>query len=174
MQRDLELLESLGDKVILRCYQWTAGWISYGYFQNQPEAEKEFPAEGLRFVRRPTGGGVVDHRNDFTYSLLAPKKHPLSLLPRVECYQRVHEIIQEALTLEKLSSTMAAKEEGGGSSCFVHPVPGDIIDPHTSRKIAGAAQRRTRLGLLHQGSILIPEMKVSSLVSAFSSSRLIS
>ena len=35
--------------------------------------------------------------------------------------------------------------------CFANPVSADVMID--SRKIAGAAQRRTRAGLLHQGSI---------------------
>jgi lipoate-protein ligase A len=35
--------------------------------------------------------------------------------------------------------------------CFANPVSADVMID--SRKVAGAAQRRTRAGLLHQGSI---------------------
>ncbi|MFN2477371.1 MAG: hypothetical protein ABR526_13640, partial [Chthoniobacterales bacterium] len=36
-------------------------------------------------------------------------------------------------------------------ACFANPVESDVMA--NGRKIAGAAQRRTRAGLLHQGSI---------------------
>jgi lipoate-protein ligase A len=36
-------------------------------------------------------------------------------------------------------------------ACFMNPVRADVLID--GRKIAGAAQRRTRQGLLHQGSI---------------------
>jgi lipoate-protein ligase A len=36
-------------------------------------------------------------------------------------------------------------------SCFANPVRADVMV--NGRKVAGAAQRRTRAGLLHQGSI---------------------
>ena len=36
-------------------------------------------------------------------------------------------------------------------ACFANPVVSDVIE--SGRKIAGAAQRKTRSGLLHQGSI---------------------
>jgi lipoate-protein ligase A len=36
-------------------------------------------------------------------------------------------------------------------ACFANPVIADVIE--NGRKIAGAAQRKTRTGLLHQGSI---------------------
>jgi lipoate-protein ligase A len=37
------------------------------------------------------------------------------------------------------------------NACFANPVAADVL--LEGRKIAGAAQRRTRTGLLHQGSI---------------------
>jgi lipoate-protein ligase A len=39
----------------------------------------------------------------------------------------------------------------GGYDCFANPVRADVMAD--GRKIAGAAQRRTRRGLLQQGSI---------------------
>ena len=40
-------------------------------------------------------------------------------------------------------------------ACFAKPVRFDIIA--AERKLSGAAQRRTREGMLHQGSILLPD-----------------
>jgi len=42
------------------------------------------------------------------------------------------------------------------SSCFEKPVAWDLID-RRRQKVAGAGQRRTRKGLLHQGSIMLAE-----------------
>ncbi len=41
-------------------------------------------------------------------------------------------------------------------ACFANPVRDDLI--FRGRKIAGAAQRRTRGGFLHQGSIQLPDL----------------
>jgi lipoate-protein ligase A len=43
-------------------------------------------------------------------------------------------------------------DDGDGSVCFNNPVAFDLADTH-GVKVAGAGQRRTRHGLLHQGSI---------------------
>jgi len=40
-----------------------------------------------------------------------------------------------------------------GYECFQSPVPGDIVA--NGRKLAGAAQRRSKWGLLHQGAIAV-------------------
>jgi lipoate-protein ligase A len=45
-------------------------------------------------------------------------------------------------------------EETGGALCFQNPVEHDVMDCD-GRKLAGAGQRRTRFGLLHQGSVAV-------------------
>ncbi|MDP0491354.1 MAG: hypothetical protein Q7Q71_09925 [Verrucomicrobiota bacterium JB023] len=152
MARDVALLASLGEEVILRTYLWAGPWVSYGYFQSAEEASSHFP--DVPAVRRPTGGGLVDHRCDFTYSLFFPKTHPFSRQERARSYALVHASLLPALREHGLRARLIEQEEGGGPACFAHPVPGDIVDEQ-GRKLAGAAQRRTRDGLLHQGSLLI-------------------
>ncbi|MDQ8190636.1 lipoyl protein ligase domain-containing protein [Roseibacillus persicicus] len=154
MQRDLDLLETLGDEPLLRFYQWSGNWASYGYFQSEADAIAHFPNADLHFVKRPTGGGIVDHREDLTYTLLIPKGHPLDVVKRPECYRMIHQCLQAALMTQGVDSRLLDQEEGSGPACFVHPVPGDLVDCRNGLKVAGAAQRRTRQGLLHQGSIL--------------------
>jgi hypothetical protein len=38
--------------------------------------------------------------------------------------------------------------------CFTRPELYDVLNPETGKKIAGAAQKRTKNGLLFQGSVL--------------------
>ncbi|MGJ8726301.1 MAG: lipoyl protein ligase domain-containing protein [Roseibacillus sp.] len=167
MERDLDLLEGLQEGPILRLYLWAGDWVSYGFFQTEEEASTHFPNKELQFVKRPTGGGIVDHRQDLTYTLLVPKAHPLAKTSRARSYQRIHHIIHLALTSAGIENLLVTQEIGESPACFEHPVPGDIIDPQTRRKIAGAAQRRTRHGLLHQGSILAPKLSPTILTEAF-------
>ncbi len=168
MQRDLDLLEILEEHLILRIYYWIDDWASYGYFQTEAQAQAYFFNEDLQFVQRPTGGGFVDHRHDLTYTLLIPKSHYLAKLSRTECYYKVHRVVQVALASHNIESILLGKEQGSSPACFTHPVPGDVVDP-SGKKIAGAAQRRTRLGLLHQGSIIAPKLTASALINAFES-----
>lgn len=168
MRRDLDLLENLQDEITLRIYRWAGDWASYGYFQSATEAAAHFAGEALQYVQRPTGGGIVDHRQDLTYTLLIPKSHPFAKLSRAESYLAIHGIIQAALTLSEIPCSLIEHEAGEGAACFAHPVPGDLIDPQTHKKLAGAAQRRTRYGLLHQGSILAPNLDAAHLEQAFS------
>jgi lipoate-protein ligase A len=52
----------------------------------------------------------------------------------------------------ELTPTAHAAES---EACFQKPVRFDIVA--AERKLSGAAQRRTREGMLHQGSILLPD-----------------
>src|ERR1700691_1284225 len=74
-----------------RCCDCTAGRdppASFGYFQKYADVE---PATSLRpLIRRPTGGGIVPHDADWTYSLAFPPGHDWHGLAAVESYQRVH------------------------------------------------------------------------------------
>lgn len=60
-----------------------------------------------------------------------------------------------ALAIQSIDSSVrlsGGANETGASCCFVNPVEHDLIDG-SGRKIAGAGQRRTKWGLLHQGSV---------------------
>jgi lipoate-protein ligase A len=45
----------------------------------------------------------------------------------------------------------------GQEQCFIAPVRNDLLA--NGRKIAGGAQRRTKRGLLHQGSIQVADIR---------------
>ena len=48
---------------------------------------------------------------------------------------------------------MIGDEGDGGAACFSNPVAYDLTNM-SGDKVAGAGQRRTRHGLLHQGSLI--------------------
>jgi len=150
MAVDEWLLETVREPV-LRVYRWQAGWGSLGYFGSLAEARKNFPE--LTWVRRWTGGGTVDHRADWTYTLVVPVEEPLATARGAESYRILHAALAEILPMEGLDARLAdGSLETGAASCFENPVCHDLVDG-TGRKLAGAGQRRTRRGLLHQGSV---------------------
>lgn len=136
---------------VLRVYRWAGDWASIGYFSKVAGAFAAFP--NLNLVRRWTGGGIVDHRADWTYTLVAPAGEPLAGWRGAESYRCIHSVLAATLATEFLSvSSSAGGEETGAVLCFENPVSHDLIDSD-GRKIAGAGQRRSRSGLLHQGSV---------------------
>jgi len=135
---------------VLRFYGWTAPAASFGYFQKYAEIARMTPLRPL--VRRPTGGGLVPHGADWTYSLTFPPAHEWYLLSATDSYRRVHEWIRAALARLNLATELA--------SVCRKALPGQCFQGHEmfdllcgGQKIAGAAQRRTRDGLLMQGSL---------------------
>jgi len=138
----------------LRIYRWSRPAVSLGYFSLFHEAERI--ACGRELVRRWTGGGLVEHGNDITYTLLVPRDAAFFQFSPLDSYRLIHEQIARWLKSEDLETDVFVDETTNerASACFVQPVQYDIV-AH-GLKIAGAAQRRTRWGLLHQGSIQLP------------------
>ncbi|MFM8654295.1 MAG: biotin/lipoate A/B protein ligase family protein, partial [Verrucomicrobiota bacterium] len=107
------------------------------------------------FVRRYTGGGLVEHGRDLTYTLVLPADHPLTAAGTLPSYRAIHEGVASALQAAGVECQLAtAQPKKDHASCFLKPVPADVLDSKGA-KLAGAAQRRTKQGCLHQGSILL-------------------
>lgn len=135
----------------LRVYKWKAGWGSYGYFVKDSEAAAALG--DLKRVRRWTGGGIVNHTTDWTYTLLFPGRDGLAGLRGPGCYCVIHKALATALQQLGYDVRLAgASDPARGGECFINPVEHDIVDTE-GKKLAGAGQRRTLAGLLHQGSL---------------------
>ncbi len=144
-------------KPVLRFYDWIEPAATFGYFQRYREVELLTALRPL--IRRPTAGGIVPHDADWTYSLAFPVGHEWYCLKAVESYRRVHEWLKSAfarLNVETEVAPCCVKSAPG--QCFVGHEQYDLL--WQGRKIAGAAQRRTRLGLLIQGSVQPPPVRL--------------
>jgi lipoate-protein ligase A len=148
----LEAAMGLGQPV-LRLYGWNQPAATFGYFQKHAEIARLTPLRPL--IRRPTGGGLVPHDADWTYSLAFPPGHPWHELRATESYCRVHQWVQAAMAALGVPTSLApeARSEVPGC-CFAGAERFDVL--LQDRKLAGAAQRRNRDGLLIQGSIQPP------------------
>lgn len=142
----------------LRVYGWKERALSLGYFSRYAEAEPA--AAGRAMVRRWTGGGLVEHGDDITYTIIVPRDAAFFQQTPLESYRMIHEAIAEWLRASGILAHVAptSAEERSGA-CFAAHVRYDIVGGNA--KLAGAAQRRTRWGLLHQGSILLPRKTAS-------------
>lgn len=135
---------------LLRIYQWDGDWASVGYFGKIEEARRAISQ--VTWVRRWTGGGMVDHRADWTYSLVVPHGEKLATVRGAESYRWIHAALAEVLAGEGATVRLSdGQGETGAVLCFENPVTHDLIGAE-GHKLAGAGQRRTRHGLLHQGS----------------------
>jgi lipoate-protein ligase A len=135
---------------ILRFYRWRQPSLSFGYFGRYAEVAPE--ADRREIVRRWTGGGMVPHGDDLTYSVVIPSAHSLFQRSSIEIYSAVHDAICRALQASGVEAFLAKETTPKISeSCFANAVRADVMIG--DQKIAGAAHRRSRAGLLHQGSI---------------------
>ena len=155
MALDEALLEAMPrlQKPVLRFYGWTEPAATFGYFQKYAEVAAVTQLRPL--IRRPTGGGIVPHGADWTYSAVFPPGHEWYLLKAEESYQRIHDWLRLAFAELKIETELA--------SCCKKSLPGQCFVGHEKfdllwhgKKIAGAAQRRNKLGLLIQGSVQSP------------------
>lgn len=145
-----ETLLFTASRPLLHFYRWSEPSVSFGYFSRLSEAQAFAGRRAL--VRRWTGGGVVPHGDDLTYSLIIPSSDPAHAFSSREIYRRVHSVISRALSKSGVRAALAREDAPKTSdSCFANPVIADVMK--AGRKIAGAAQRKTRSGLLQQGSI---------------------
>jgi lipoate-protein ligase A len=160
MALDEALLENVArlGAPVLRFYGWTGPAATFGYFQNFSEVEKATPLRPL--IRRPTGGGIVPHDADWTYSFVAPPNHEWHSLKAEESYRRIHDWLRLAFAESKIATELAP--------CCKKSLPGQCFAGHEKfdllwrgKKIAGAAQRRNKSGLLIQGSVQPPAVSIS-------------
>ena len=138
---------------LLRFYSWTEPAATFGYFQKYDDVAA---ATDLRpLVRRCTGGGIVPHDNDWTYSLILPSGTDWFGLKAEESYRRAHEWVAAAFGRLQVSAELApCCDAATPGQCFSGYEKHDVL--MDGRKLAGAAQRRIRSGLLIQGSIQPP------------------
>jgi lipoate-protein ligase A len=150
----MERAPQLG-RPVLRFYGWTQPAATFGYFQ--PHAAIAVWTRLRPLIRRPTGGGLVPHDADWTYALAVPPAHEWYALSAAESYARVHEWVRDAFARLGVAGELApCCRKTAPGQCFAGYEQSDVL--WQGRKIAGAAQRRSRAGLLIQGSVQPPPL----------------
>lgn len=163
MQIDAELLEVASEKTcpVLHVYDWEGDCATYGYFV---DPGKYLNLDGvkkrnLNLARRPTGGGILFHVWDMAFSVVVPSCRPEFSLNTLDNYSFVNravlgavkEFIREHSDLTLTTEDFAAMDLQCQHFCMAKPTKYDLI--LDGKKVAGAAQRKTKGGFLHQGTI---------------------
>ena len=159
MALDEALAKSKPDAFCLRFFRWRGPGATFGYAQRIAEVERALPPELARAcTRRPTGGGVVPHVDDLTFSCVFPAA---GVLRPTDIYRRLHAAILAGLRgtvpdarLAEIGGRGAPRGPGGASQCFVEPVALDILT--AAGKILGGAIRRYGETVMYQGSLQLP------------------
>jgi lipoyl(octanoyl) transferase len=132
---------------VMRCYGWIRPSVSFGYFTPWRSVIERFADRDA--VRRWTGGGIVEHGNDFTYSVIIPGRNSPT---NAELYRFVHRALAELLREYGYPVEVSQfPDRRATNACFEKAVEFDL--KVCDEKIAGAAVRRSRKGVLLQGSI---------------------
>lgn len=158
MAHDLLLLQRYPDPCPrFRHYGWREPAFTFGLSQAIAEVRARLPEGRLDLCRRPSGGGVVDHRFDWTFMFIAPRGHPLCEADARASYQAVHRALADCLTAQGEPVVLQPPPEQAGAVmppgvCFERAEAYDVIRT-SGLKVAGAAQKRNKQGLLLQGSI---------------------
>jgi len=148
-----------GDRPRFRHYGWRGPAFTFGYSQKIADIRGLLPvAETPDLCRRPTGGGLVDHGEDWTYALVAPRGSALEEMRAVESYRTVHQALADALKRQNVPAELnqTPNSDAERSVCFKKAELHDLIHAGTGEKLAGAAQKRNKRGLLCQGSLWRP------------------
>ena len=147
------LLESPPDALVLRVYEWAGEACTFGYSQRYEDAKAACKA-GVAPVRRATGGGIVHHDGDVTFSLVFPWDRTCA--PET-IYKNIHRGMHQALKARGTVNGMwspKAKAPGIAASCFARAEKADLVDAD-DRKILGGALRKKGSKGLYQGSLRV-------------------
>jgi lipoate-protein ligase A len=140
----------------LRFYRWERPTASLGYSQTASRAaDLDFcRANGIDFVRRMTGGKLVLHYRELTYSLASSDTELFTDTLR-ESYRRISLGLVRGLEIMGLEAGLAASSPPdyvrGTMPCFAFPARDEV--EIGGLKIVGSAQKRTGAAFLQHGSM---------------------
>lgn len=159
MAIDEALMRRAGGEPVLRVYSWDVPSCSVGYFQDLADVTMRLKLreKGIPAVRRITGGGLVLHGDDVTFSLTV--KTPSEFMPAdvKSSYLKVNEALRAGLgallpDIDYADCKSVPSGRGKGDRvCFEAPACYDLLV--RGRKVVGASQRRIGGAALHQSSV---------------------
>ena len=157
MAVDEALLTAFGeeDLPIFRLYRWEEPSLSFGRFSQPMETVdmQRIRTENIPYARRITGGGILVHGDDISYSMVVPR----SFVRERGVRQSYRELCGFLIALyEQLGANAAFAHdlqlpESQSPICLAGTEAYDIMI--SSRKIGGNAQRHTQHAMLQHGTI---------------------
>jgi len=143
-------------RTTVRFYRWERQTVSLGYSQRVEEVlDYDYcRSHGIDVVRRITGGKLVLHWREITYSIVSSDTKVFSAT-LAESYKRISAALILGLKKIGLKARLAGPPPSsysrGNMPCFAYPARDEIeID---GRKIVGSAQKRVGEWFLQHGSI---------------------
>ncbi|HBB68348.1 MAG: hypothetical protein A2X28_08300 [Elusimicrobia bacterium GWA2_56_46] len=163
MAADEVLCDTLPSPHTLRFYNWSGPGVTFGYSQRIASVRAGIGPEkaALPLVRRPTGGGIVLHETDLTFSFIFHQ--PGVYFEPAGTYDRLHRAItggyaRAGIGFELLNEKTADyKTENPVMNCFSRPVNLDIL--YNGKKVLGGALRKFGDYMLYQASFQAPDAR---------------
>ncbi len=139
----------------IRFYRWNSPALSFGYFGKFADVANYAPRRNL--VRRWTGGGIVFHGDDLTYSIVIPANDPAFRESSMLIYEKIHCALCSALLANgeraELAPVAGVVDAGAaiidrGYSCFACC----IKEAYNSPQDGSASPRRPEMSILEMVS----------------------
>jgi lipoate-protein ligase A len=158
------LFQSLGEEpqTYIRFYSWERPTASLGYSQKIRKVVdvKYCQRNGIDIVRRMTGGKLVLHHNEVTYSLCSSDKQ-IFTSTLMDSYRLISEALMRGFERMGLKPCLADAPPDsyvkGNLPCFSYPARNEV--EVQGKKIVGSAQKREGSKFIQHGSIPLEEDK---------------
>ena len=140
----------------LRFYCWQRPTVSLGYSQKMRRVVdlKFCEEQGIDIVRRMTGGKLVLHHKEVTYSICSSDGETFSS-KLIDSYRLISEALMQGLRRMGLEPYLADAPPKsylrGNLPCFSYPARNEV--EVNGKKIIGSAQKRTGSRFIQHGSI---------------------
>jgi len=144
----------------LRFYRWERPTVSLGYSQDiRKVVDVEYcQKQGIDIVRRMTGGKLVLHHKEVTYSLCSSDRETFTST-LTDSYRLISQALMLGFEKMGLKSYLADAPPNsylrGNLPCFSYPARNEI--EVEGKKIVGSAQKRTGSKFIQHGSIPLEE-----------------
>ncbi|OGR41757.1 MAG: hypothetical protein A2X35_12860 [Elusimicrobia bacterium GWA2_61_42] len=164
MAADEALCETMPAPYLLRFYNWAGPGVTFGYSQRRKAVAEAIAAAACPITdvtRRPTGGGIVFHQTDLTFSFIFPS--PGAYFEPGKTYDRLHRAINAeyarlGITFDLLNEkTKDYAVNDPVMNCFAKPVNMDIL--YNGKKVLGGALRKFGDYMLYQASFQAPDAR---------------
>jgi lipoate-protein ligase A len=147
---------------VFRIYSWQSPSFTYGVSQQNPGQEINLPLcakDGIHLSKRMTGGGILFHNNEITYSLTCGKEDIGEDKNVFVSYRNICVFLISFYESLGLKPSFALEAEDFNDRCAAHPLCNASREKYdlviNGKKIGGNAQKRNRQAIFQHGSIPI-------------------
>ncbi|MDD4907987.1 MAG: lipoate--protein ligase family protein [Candidatus Omnitrophica bacterium] len=144
---------------VLRLYRWKTPSFTYG-FSHKPEEQLDMArcaSDGVEAAKRITGGGVLFHHDEITYSFVCSKQDIGEPQGELVSYRRICRFLIEFYALLSVRASFAVEAGENRGKFGPHPLCSASNEKYdiviNGRKIGGNAQKRNRDAIFQHGSI---------------------